>query len=48
MADVSVRTGVLSLVGGKVYGIITFVVGDGRIQGFYIMVNPDKMRHAEV
>jgi RNA polymerase sigma-70 factor (ECF subfamily) len=48
LADVNGATGVVNLVGGKVVSVITFVVEDGRIQGFYIMVNPDKLGRVDV
>lgn len=41
------RTGLLNLVGGKVLSVMTFQVEDGKIQGIYAVVNPDKLERVE-
>lgn len=42
------RTGLLNLVDGKVLSAMTFQVEDGKIQGIYVVVNPDKLERVTV
>lgn len=41
-AVINGRTGLLNLSDGRVRNVMSFQVEDGKIQGIYIVVNPDK------
>ena len=41
------RTGLLNLTGGRIRNVMSFHVEDGKIQGIYIVVNPEKLERVE-
>ena len=45
-ATVNGRPGLLTMVEGRLHNVTAFDVVDDRIRGIYIVVNPDKLRHA--
>ena len=43
LATVNGRTGILTLVDGVVYNVVTLLVEDGRIRRIFVVLNPEKL-----
>ena len=47
VTDVNGGPGLVNLVGGQVFSVLSFDVEDGRIRTIYAIVNPDKLQRLE-
>jgi RNA polymerase sigma-70 factor (ECF subfamily) len=39
------QPGIVNYTGGTVASVIILDIGAGRVQGLYVVVNPEKLRH---
>ncbi|OCT16099.1 RNA polymerase subunit sigma [Paenibacillus pectinilyticus] len=47
LANVNEQLGIVAYVNDQPHNVLTFQVEGGQIQAFYLVVNPDKLRHLE-
>ena len=42
------QPGLLTLIGGQIFNVLTFDVADGRIAACFVIRNPDKLAHVVI
>ena len=47
LTTVNEQIGIAAYVNDQPHNVMTFQVEDGQIKSFYLVVNPDKLRHLE-